>query len=170
MVVSTVLLFINSVTELGTNVFLCHSISRTPQICSLTRWEAAGLQAVVNKAVNRSDCGFHGFCVFAGPEGCNLFIYHLPQEFGDNELMQMFLPFGSVISSKVFMDRATNQSKCFGEFLRCTSFIASYKWVVYVCSVNQSIKTVSCIANKAMIIWFLCYFNKSKLFNQIGSL
>lgn len=48
-----------------------------------------------------------------GPEGANLFVMHLPENFGDVELHSLFLNYGNIVSAKVQIDR-NGRSKGFG--------------------------------------------------------
>ncbi|KAJ4461985.1 putative RNA-binding protein BRN1 [Paratrimastix pyriformis] len=49
-----------------------------------------------------------------GPAGANCFIYHIPPEFTDNDLAAIFVPFGPLISAKIYTDKMTGLSRGFG--------------------------------------------------------
>jgi len=49
-----------------------------------------------------------------GPSGCNLFVFHLPDEWTDENLYANFIPFGNIISAKVMKETVTQRSRGFG--------------------------------------------------------
>mmetsp|Transcript_38297 Transcript_38297/g.151488 ORF Transcript_38297/g.151488 Transcript_38297/m.151488 type:complete len:92 (+) Transcript_38297:1462-1737(+) len=51
-----------------------------------------------------------------GPPNSNLFIFNIPPDWNDQILAEVFMPFGKVLSSKVYVDIETRKSKGFGEY------------------------------------------------------
>jgi len=49
-----------------------------------------------------------------GPPGCNLFVFHLPDDWGDEDLHTYFAPHGNVINAKVMKEVGTGRSRGFG--------------------------------------------------------
>lgn len=50
----------------------------------------------------------------AGPPGANVFVFHIPNEWTQNELLTHFSQFGRIISCYVATDRATGRNKGYG--------------------------------------------------------
>jgi len=88
----------------------------TPSASSATTVDAAMFQRQLTSMLTPSMMApsFNATPQREGPPGANLFIYHLPTSYSDQDLTSVFGQFGTVVSAHVFIDKPTGQSKGFG--------------------------------------------------------
>ena len=49
-----------------------------------------------------------------GPDGANLFVFHIPNHFSNADLWNLFRPFGNVVSVRIMIEKNTGRSRGFG--------------------------------------------------------
>jgi RNA recognition motif. (a.k.a. RRM, RBD, or RNP domain) len=49
-----------------------------------------------------------------GPDGANLFIFHIPNHYTNLDMYHLFLPFGNLLSVRIMVERETGRSRGFG--------------------------------------------------------
>eukprot|EP01135_Chromosphaera_perkinsii_P001031 Nk52_evm1s157 gene=Nk52_evmTU1s157 len=77
---------------------------------SMNGWMAGTLPLIVKLADRRSFCEES----LEGPPNSNLYVKNLTPETGEQELMMMFSPYGTVLHTKVLTDKHTGASRCIG--------------------------------------------------------
>lgn len=49
-----------------------------------------------------------------GPDGANLFVFHIPNDFSNQEMYDMFAQYGNVLSARIMVEAETGRSRGFG--------------------------------------------------------
>jgi hypothetical protein len=49
-----------------------------------------------------------------GPEGANLFIFHIPNHFTNLDMYQLFCPYGNLLSVRIMVEKESGRSRGFG--------------------------------------------------------
>lgn len=98
------------------NQIIFHPIYSNPSYClSLVNHSAA--QGVHNVQANPTHTNGAREQINKGPEGCNVFVFHLPPDMNDQGLEALFSPFGNILSTKVVINLRTGTSKGYGKYL-----------------------------------------------------
>lgn len=58
----------------------------------------------------------------AGPPGCNLFVFHIPNDMTNQDLFNYFATFGNVISARIMVEKETGRSRGFGTLRLARAF------------------------------------------------
>lgn len=49
-----------------------------------------------------------------GPPGCNLFVFHIPNDMTNHDLFNYFTTFGNVVSARIMVEKDSGRSRGFG--------------------------------------------------------
>jgi RNA recognition motif-containing protein len=49
-----------------------------------------------------------------GPDGANLFIFHIPNHFTNLDMYQLFTPYGNLLSVRIMVEKDSGRSRGFG--------------------------------------------------------
>lgn len=49
-----------------------------------------------------------------GPDGANLFIFHIPNHFTNVDMYNLFCPYGNLLSVRIMVEKDTGRSRGFG--------------------------------------------------------
>jgi len=92
-----------------------------------------------------------------GPEGANLFVFHIPNDMTNQTMYEMFAPFGNLLSVRIMVEKDTGRSRGFG----FVSYDSPESAAAAIKALNGHIVSLPLICNPAILTAILYrHFNR----------